>query len=129
MNQDQHVLVVAQTGDSWSLPKGHIDQGEEALIAAKREIFEEAGVSDLTLIQEFPSYERYKISLDGGDEKSELKTIQMFLFTTSQMELESHDPQNPEARWVKIDEVENLLTHTKDKEFFRSIHPIISAMK
>ena len=33
-------MVVNQNHDSWSLPKGHIDEGEDKLTAAKREIFE-----------------------------------------------------------------------------------------
>ena len=31
------VLVVNQRGLSWSLPKGHIEEGEDALDAARRE--------------------------------------------------------------------------------------------
>ena len=34
LNTQNEVLVVSQHGDSWSLPKGHIDQGEDALTAA-----------------------------------------------------------------------------------------------
>ncbi len=35
-NGEGEVLVVSQRGTSWSLPKGHIDAGENALVAAKR---------------------------------------------------------------------------------------------
>ena len=43
LNKKGEVLVVSQRGTSWSLPKGHIDKGEDALGAAKREIYEESG--------------------------------------------------------------------------------------
>ena len=121
INKHGLVLIVNQHGNSWSLPKGHIDEGEEKLEAATREIYEESGVSELTLIKELPSYERYKISLDGGDDKSELKTIYMFLFTTEQEELKPIDPDNPEARWIEPTKVNNFLTHEKDREFFESV--------
>lgn len=121
LNKDGLVLVVSQNGNSWSLPKGHIDEGEDKLTAAKREIYEESGISDLELVKEFESYQRYKIGLDGGEDKSELKAIYMFLFKTKEENLKPLDPTNPEARWVHKDKVADLLTHKKDKEFFLGI--------
>jgi ADP-ribose pyrophosphatase YjhB (NUDIX family) len=117
-NDEGKVLVVSQHGTSWSLPKGHIDAGENALVGAKREIYEESGIRDLELIRELGSYERHKIGLDGGDDGSELKVITMFLFRTSEKLLKPVDPDNPEARWVEKSQVAPLLTHEKDKEFF-----------
>jgi len=114
------ILVVSQRGKAWSLPKGHIDPGEDALTAARREIYEETGVSQLQLIKELGSYQRYKMGLEA-DDKSELKTIIMFLFNTTQMKLQPIDPKHPEARWVDKNEVADLLTHLKDKEFFRQV--------
>jgi ADP-ribose pyrophosphatase YjhB (NUDIX family) len=117
-NREGKVLVVSQRGTSWSLPKGHIDPGENALVAAKREIFEESGILDLELIRELGTYERHKIGVDGGDDRSELKVITMFLFRTSEKSLKPVDPDNPEAKWVEKSKVALLLTHEKDKEFF-----------
>jgi len=118
LNSNNEVLVVNQNGNSWSLPKGHIDKGETALEAAKREIWEESGISQLELIKELGSYKRYRIGLDGSDDKSEEKEIFMFLFKTKQMDLSPKDSDNPEARWVKKEDVVGLLTHRKDGEFF-----------
>ena len=121
LNKDGLVLVVNQNGNSWSLPKGHIDEGEDKLQAAIREIYEESGITKLELIKELESYERYRIGLDGGEDKSELKQIFMFLFTTKEEKLKPIDPGNPDALWVKKEEVAELLTHKKDKEFFLSV--------
>ena len=121
LNANKEILIVNQNHDSWSLPKGHIDPGETALEAAKREIYEESGVKDLHYIKDLGHYKRYRIALDGGDDKGELKKIFLFLFTTNQIELKPVDPMNPEARWGSIKEVYNLLTHQKDKDYFLSI--------
>lgn len=122
LNQNGYVCVVSQRGDSWALPKGHIDPGEDALTAAVREIKEETGISEVTLVKELGSYERYKIGKGGvGEDTSELKQYTFFLFTTTQMELAPEDPHNPEARWVRRDEVAALLTHPKDVTFFESV--------
>ena len=120
-NSEGEVLVVSQHGTSWSLPKGHIDPGENALVAAKREIYEESGIRDLELIRELGTYERHRIGVDGGDDRSELKVITMFLFRTSEKSLRPVDPDNPEARWVDRSKVAPLLTHEKDKEFFQRV--------
>jgi ADP-ribose pyrophosphatase YjhB (NUDIX family) len=120
-NSGGEVLVVSQHGTSWSLPKGHIDPGENALVAAKREIYEESGIRDLELIRELGTYERHRIGVDGGDDRSELKVITMFLFRTREKSLKPVDPDNPEARWVERSKVALLLTHEKDKEFFQSV--------
>ncbi len=126
LNKEGFVLVVNQNGNSWSLPKGHIDEGEEKLQAAIREIYEESGIKNLNLIKDLGFYERYRIGIDGGEDKSETKTIYMFLFKTEEEKLEPIDPGNPEARWVKKEKVAELLTHKKDKEFFLKIINIIN---
>jgi len=101
LNKLSEVLVVNQDGRSWSLPKGHIDKGENALDAAKREIYEESRINKLEFIKGLGNYERYKINKEGdGDDKSELKKISMFLFKTDEMTLLPVDLHNPEARWV-----------------------------
>jgi 8-oxo-dGTP pyrophosphatase MutT (NUDIX family) len=120
-NSEGKVLVVSQHGTSWSLPKGHIDPGEEALVAARREIYEESGIRDLEFVRELGSYERHKIGVNGGDDRSELKVITMFLFRTSEKLLKPVDPDNPEAKWVEKSKVAQLLTHEKDKEFFQGV--------
>lgn len=85
-----------------------------------REIREESGISVLTFIKELGTYQRYKIGATGQDDTNELKTITMFMFRTSQIDLSPNDAANPEARWVEPEQVVDLLTHTKDREFFRA---------
>ena len=121
LNKDGLVLVVSQRGNSWSLPKGHIDPGENFLQAAEREITEESGIDQLELIAELGNYTRYRIGQNFKEDKSELKSIHMFLFRTKQSRLKPLDPNNPEARWVAKEAVADLLTHPKDQEFFLRI--------
>ena len=116
VNTNGDILVVSQHGTSWSLPKGHVEPGEDFLTTAKREIYEESGVVDLEYIDDFGSYERL-----GGKNLDQLKHITIFLFKTKQFDLKPIDPHNPEARWVPKEEVVNLLTHEKDKEFWLSV--------
>lgn len=121
LNRAGQVLIVNQKGTSWSLPKGHIEEGEDALTAARREIHEESGVTQLDYAGEYGSYSRYKIGADGDEDESELKTIHMFLFTTVQSALKPTDGDNPEARWVEREEAAAYLTNPKDRQFLLSV--------
>ena len=79
------VLVVRQSNNTWSLPKGHLEPGETARQAAMREIYEESGVSQLEFIRELGTYQRYKINKDTGeDDKSDVKIMIFFLFKTKE---------------------------------------------
>lgn len=120
-NQQGMILVVDQHGTSWSLPKGHVNCGEEPLQAAIREITEESGIVDLHLLCPLGAYGRFKLGKDNGEDKGEWKVLLFFLFKTKQNELTPKDPHHPKARWVHPDEVEALLTHPKDKAFYKSI--------
>ena len=120
INEFNEVVIVNQNYDSWSLPKGHVEDNETFLETAKREIYEETGLSDIKLIKELGSYERYRISLDGNDDLKELKVIHMFLFKTKKQKLIPIEPNNPEAKWIKPQDVSHYLTHQKDKDFFNN---------
>ncbi len=127
INNKQEIVIVNQNHDSWSLPKGHIDDGETSLEAAIREIYEETGITNPKLIKSIGSFGRYRIGLDGNDDKTEHKTIHIFLFHSQQKILKPIDKNNPIAKWVPYIEVEKILTHPSDKKFFnKSIKKIIN---
>lgn len=128
VNELGKVIVVNQRGVSWSLPKGHIEHGEDEIETAKREIYEETGIKELELVRQLGNYERHRIGKDGKeDDQTELKLIDIYLFKAKDQELKPIDPDNPEARWVAIDEVAELLTHPKDKEFFLGVMAEVKA--
>jgi len=44
------ILLIQDAKDRWTIPKGHIEEGETAQQTAKREIGEEAGLTDTEVI-------------------------------------------------------------------------------
>ncbi|MBT6146000.1 MAG: NUDIX hydrolase [Gemmatimonadetes bacterium] len=65
---------------SWVLPKGGIDPGEDALSAARREIMEETGLSELTLLGKLAVSQKMPAHRDVW------QVIQLFLYATTQVE-------------------------------------------
>ncbi len=115
-NSNGEVLVVQNKGLSWSLPKGHIEPGEEPLTAAYREIREESGLTNLVLVKELPAYTRPKFDPVKGNDENQQKTIYLFVFTTQETALQPVDPDNPQAIWVSKEKVVSILTNPGDKE-------------
>ena len=122
---DGRVVLVRQHGNSWSFPKGAVEEGESLLDAATREIEEETGITQLELKGELGSFERYSIGKDGTGENAEwgMKKRTLFLFVTDQHALHPQDPDGEitEVRYVTLEEAQDLLTHPKDREFLRSV--------
>lgn len=115
------IVVVSQPNNVWSLPKGTIESDEDPLVTAKREILEESGVTEVELVKELGKYKRFRIGQYASDDESVIKDIRMYLFLTDQEFLKPIDPKHKEARWVSRFEVPKLLTHEKDKAFFKGI--------
>jgi 8-oxo-dGTP pyrophosphatase MutT (NUDIX family) len=124
-NMSNQVIMIKQVGGSWSLPKGHIDKGESPEITAIREIYEESGITDLTLVKYIGSYTRTAIRTDGTFDEKKIKKIHVFLFRTMSNELRPQLSDSLEAKWTDKEEVYDLLTHPADKEYFKSILKVI----
>lgn len=127
LNKHNKIALVEQKNNIWSLPKGHVEPNESHLDAAKREIYEETGINELTFIQKIGQYSRYKIAKDLSEDHSELKTIVLYLFKTTQQELCPKDPDNPSSKWVSFNELINSLSNSKDKSFLLQHQKLIAA--
>ena len=66
-------------------------------------------------------YKRFKIGLYDKDDKSEIKVINMYLFTTEEEKLNPVDDEHEETLWLDKSDAVEKLTHEKDKEFLSMI--------
>jgi 8-oxo-dGTP pyrophosphatase MutT (NUDIX family) len=57
MGPDPHVLLIRDPYGNWGLPKGHLEEGEDARQAAVREVGEETGLEQLEVGPEVETIE------------------------------------------------------------------------
>jgi 8-oxo-dGTP pyrophosphatase MutT (NUDIX family) len=93
-----------------ALPKGHLDAGETPPQAAAREVREEAGV-EARLIGELGAV-RYWYSRHG---RSIPKQVDFFLFEYVSGEVDDHDHEVEDARWMPLDEAARTLSYQGER--------------
>ena len=97
-----------------ALPKGHLDKGETAEEAAKREVAEETGVT-ADLIDKLGDVE-YSYERRG---RRRHKRVAFFLFKYRSGNLEEHDQEIEDARWMPLEEAAHALTYAGEREIVR----------
>lgn len=98
------IALVAEGGkDRYVLPKGHVDEGEDLLTAARREIMEEAGITDLRPVGKLGARERLDFR------KTEWKITHYFLFATDQVHTSPTDTSYAyRTEWTDLDHCPEL---------------------
>lgn len=88
--------------DDWSVPKGHIDDGESPKDAALREVAEETGLQ-CSVTRELPPYE---YQLPSGQRST------VYFFEMSVVSFgATKDDESDEGRWVTITQLKDLLSY------------------
>ena len=105
----------------WFFPKGHVDVGEDLEEAARREIQEETGLTDLEYIDTLPVYRRPGIDA-LGHYTEEVKEITMFLFSAPLQALLTPSLEITDAMWIPYTHVATALEDTKDTIWFSSTY-------
>jgi 8-oxo-dGTP pyrophosphatase MutT (NUDIX family) len=110
------------------LPKGHIEPGETRAQAAVREVQEETGYAEVTILADLGSYTH--TFYDYLKDREVTRTESYFL-----MQLDSEQAytgrqyahENFQRKWVKRDEAERLITYESEREFIRRARRALTA--
>ena len=95
----------------WSLPKGHIEEGETPEEAAIREVAEETGIQS-EISRELGVIDFWFMA--GG--KRIHKTVHHYLFKEVGGNLAPQESEVDEARWFPLEEIVNLLSYPDEKK-------------
>ena len=105
-SQTNKLLMIFRNG-KWDLPKGKIEAGEEADVAAVREVYEECGIGELKLSKQI------KTSFHTYPYKETVILKKTYWFLMSSTDISTPVPQLEEgiveARWMDKAEVKKAL--------------------
>jgi putative (di)nucleoside polyphosphate hydrolase len=100
-------------GDNWQMPQGGIDDGEQPLAAAKRELFEETGVRRIEFLAESAGWHCYEVpeprrpAYWRGRYVGQCQRWFAFRFTgqDNDVDLNLHEPEFSLWRWASAADV------------------------
>jgi 8-oxo-dGTP pyrophosphatase MutT (NUDIX family) len=118
INDSGKVLVITNNLGRHTFPKGSVEQGENFLETAQREIREETGLTEFIVHEELGILTRPGYSDTNTSEPSVIKNIHFFYCTTSQEQLRPGEPEVTDAKWASPDELAYLLSWPEEVTFF-----------
>ncbi len=112
----------------WQMPQGGIDEGEEPIDAALRELKEEVGTNNVEMLAESKDWHSYDIpdyllgKLWGGKYKGQRQKwfAVRFLGDDSEINIETKYPEFCEWKWVDAEELPDIIVSFK-QELYRII--------
>ncbi|MCZ4282476.1 RNA pyrophosphohydrolase [Kiloniella laminariae] len=131
LNQENRVFVaqrIDNPGEAWQMPQGGIDDGEEPLVAALRELEEETGTAKAELLAESSSWLTYDLPHDlvpkiwKGRYRGQKQKWYAFRFKgeNSDINIETDIPEFSDWKWVEMSELPQLIVPFK-RELYRKI--------
>ena len=117
-------IVAMKPSRRWQLPKGIIDAGETEQQAALREVREEAGI-ECELVEKIETIEYWYVGDQKGGRVRYHKFVHFFLLKYLSGDVEDHDNEIDEARFVSIDEAVEMLAFKSEKETVKKAQSLI----
>ncbi|MFI9449163.1 NUDIX hydrolase [Amycolatopsis sp. NPDC052450] len=98
----------------WSLPKGHIEDGETVEQTAVREVKEETGIS-AQVLQPLGTIDYWFVA----ERRRVHKTVHHFILESTGGELSDEDVEVTEVAWVPLAELETKLAYSDERKLVR----------
>ena len=124
LNKDNKIFVAKRIDNPknfWQMPQGGVDEGENDLEAAYRELYEETSIKKVELIQEIDGLFTYELPdhLLGIIWKGKFKGqtqkwfLMKYLGNDKEINLKTNNPEFLEWKWVNLDEITEIVVDFK----------------
>ncbi len=131
LNQDNKVFVAKRIDtavEAWQMPQGGIDKGEDPKDAAVRELEEETGITNATVIAEYEDWLSYDLpdELYGKVWKGRYggQTMKWFVMryhgADHDINIDTEHPEFSTWKWADMSDLEALIIPFK-KEVYRAL--------
>ena len=124
LNKDNKVFVAKRIDNQknfWQMPQGGVDDGEDYLTAAHRELEEETSVKNVDLVKELDGLISYDLPENllgiiwkGKYRGQEQKWFVMrFLGKDAEINIKTENPEFCEWKWVDLENITDLVVEFK----------------
>ena len=124
LNNQNKVFVgkrIDNPGNYWQMPQGGIDDNENILDAAKRELLEETGVKSAKLIKEINEWLEYNLpkNLLGKIWKGKYRGqkqkwfIMKFIGNDTEINIKTKHPEFLDWKWIDPEKLTDIAVHFK----------------
>ena len=124
LNKDNKIFVAKRIDSQknfWQMPQGGVDEGEDYLTAAYRELEEETSIKNVSLIKELDGLISYDLPKNllgviwkGKYRGQEQKWFVMrFLGKDAEINIKTENPEFCEWKWVDLEHITDLVVEFK----------------
>ena len=124
LNKDNKIFVAQRIDNQknfWQMPQGGVDEGEDYLAAAYRELEEETSIKNVDLIKELDGLISYDLPKNllgvlwkGKYRGQEQKWfIMRFLGQDSEINIQTKNPEFCEWKWIDLENITDLFVDFK----------------
>ena len=124
LNHENNVLVgkrIDNPRNSWQMPQGGVNQNENFLQAAKRELEEETGIKSVKLIKELDGWFKYDLpkyllgKLWEGKYRGQQQKwfVMKFLGKRDEINVKTENPEFSDWKWIEFLKLPYVAVHFK----------------
>ncbi len=97
---------------TWSVPKGHLEKGEDELSGARRELLEETGIHDVEVLPGFREVHRYQVAAGKRPDRPEGYEKELVLFLALARDEKWHrSSEHDTGAWLDLASAMKLVPH------------------
>jgi len=124
LNKNNKVFVAKRIDNAknfWQMPQGGVDDGEEFLKAAHRELEEETSIKSVELIKELEGVFRYELPerllgiIWKGKYKGQKQKwfLMRFIGEEREINIKTRNPEFLEWKWINLDQITEVVVDFK----------------
>ena len=118
------ILLLQYPQGHWDLPKGHVEKDDDNNYeTAKRELKEETGISELSLIENFEYRTEYQFKHKG---KRKSKQVYWYIATTEEISI-NLSKEHHNYVWLDWELAIEQATHTETKELIKTAYEFMKS--
>jgi bis(5'-nucleosidyl)-tetraphosphatase len=124
-NNERKFLLLHYTSGHWDFPKGNVEAGETEIEAARREILEETGITDVRFVEGFSQTIFYNYRRDG---QLVQKRVSFYLAHTSTINIRLSN-EHQAFRWLDYCSALATLTYKSARGVLISVNKFVDGMQ